>query len=95
MLEIEIYSDGFTINGHAEYDEYGKDIVCSAVSFLSQTIAEEMQSLDTVTVQKFSGFMGIKLHTISMETKTLLEYFDFAVRKLAQQYPENVQIKEI
>jgi len=28
------------IKGHAEFDEFGKDIVCSAVSVLTQFVAE-------------------------------------------------------
>ncbi len=37
-----VKSDGYTvayrITGHTEYDDYGKDIVCSAISFMSQTV---------------------------------------------------------
>ena len=28
---------GFRSKGHADYDEYGRDIVCAAVSFLTHT----------------------------------------------------------
>ena len=41
MTEIEaLYEENefyLTIKGHAEYGEYGKDIVCSAVSILAFT----------------------------------------------------------
>lgn len=32
MILIEFFTDGFKVNGHAEYDDIGKDIVCSAIS---------------------------------------------------------------
>lgn len=43
MIRIRIYRskagsiDGFEVSGHAKYARYGKDIVCSAVSTLTQT----------------------------------------------------------
>ena len=43
MITITMHRDkkdrytGFTIKGHADYDEAGSDIVCAAVSALSQT----------------------------------------------------------
>lgn len=37
MIEIKFFKDkknivGFELKGHADFDEYGKDIVCSAVT---------------------------------------------------------------
>lgn len=43
MIKIVIYKaqegniTGFKVTGHAGFDAYGKDIVCSAVSALAQT----------------------------------------------------------
>lgn len=40
MIKIYIKDDGnnrtITLNGHAEYDEKGKDIVCASVSTIFQ-----------------------------------------------------------
>jgi len=43
MIKIKIYRaqdnsiKGFEVSGHAKYSKHGKDIVCSAVSVLTQT----------------------------------------------------------
>ena len=42
MIDVDILRSGgetygFTCTGHADYDEYGRDIVCSAVSAITQT----------------------------------------------------------
>lgn len=43
MTRVTIYKNkrgsivGYEVDGHADYDEYGKDIVCAAISVLSQT----------------------------------------------------------
>ena len=34
---------GFEIIGHADFDEYGKDIVCSAVSILAYTCVNTLE----------------------------------------------------
>ena len=44
MITITMHRDkkhrytGFTISGHADYDEAGSDIVCAAVSALSHAV---------------------------------------------------------
>lgn len=44
MIEVKVYNNGFTITGHAGYDVMGKDIVCAAVSALSQTCVISLES---------------------------------------------------
>ena len=39
MIKIKVTEKNISILGHANYDEYGKDIVCSAVSTLMETLA--------------------------------------------------------
>lgn len=52
MIEISwketLYTFDITVEGHANYAEYGKDIVCSAVSILVQTL---IKNLDDITCQ--------------------------------------------
>jgi len=36
---------GFTVNGHAGFDAYGRDIVCAAVSALTTTTANSIEQL--------------------------------------------------
>lgn len=56
MIEITIRTNeksicnGFTINGHAEYNEYGKDIVCAAVSVL---VINTINSIEHFTEDRF------------------------------------------
>lgn len=44
MILIQMYDNGFIIDGHAGYAEPGKDIVCAAVSAISQTYTDKMLS---------------------------------------------------
>jgi len=36
MIKITMYQDGFYVEGHADYAEYGDDIVCASVSTIVQ-----------------------------------------------------------
>ncbi len=36
MIEILITDNSISIKGHADYDEYGKDIICASVSTILQ-----------------------------------------------------------
>ena len=40
MIKIEVKKKNISIVGHANYDEYGKDIVCAAVSSVVITSIE-------------------------------------------------------
>jgi uncharacterized protein YsxB (DUF464 family) len=36
MIEVLITDNSIVIKGHADYDEYGKDIICASVSTILQ-----------------------------------------------------------
>jgi uncharacterized protein len=96
MISVTIRDNGFSIFGHAQYDEYGKDIVCSAVSFLAQVVAEELKQYDEVRVHKEPGMMDVVVpRQPDTKSRVLLELFENGVAVLAVQYPKNVQIKII
>lgn len=51
MIKVTIYKENndfvrITTNGHAEFDEYGRDIVCSGVSSI---VINTINSLDNLT----------------------------------------------
>ena len=50
------------IKGHAEYDDYGKDIVCAAVSSMAITTVNGIISLDeSVDYEENNGFLKIRV----------------------------------
>lgn len=36
MIKVKLTKNSIKIDGHAEYDEYGKDILCASVSTVLQ-----------------------------------------------------------
>ena len=51
MIKIVVKNDVITISGHANYDEYGKDIVCSAVSSTVITTINAILSIDKNSIE--------------------------------------------
>ncbi|MCI8514844.1 MAG: ribosomal-processing cysteine protease Prp [Lachnospiraceae bacterium] len=51
MIKVTIVTDsdgeykGFQITGHADYEEYGKDIICAAVSCLALNTMNSIEAL--------------------------------------------------
>ena len=51
MINITIYDNGFEIEGHAGYAQKGSDIICAAVSALSQTCR--------ISITELAGFKNL------------------------------------
>lgn len=94
MIEISINTEQLLIKGHAGYAEYGKDIVCSAVSALFLTLLKSIQSF---TDDKLEYSIGdnesyLKIRDLSEESKLLFDSFFIGLCMISQEYPENVSI---
>ena len=50
MIKIKVNKDIISITGHANYNDYGKDIVCAAVSSVVITSVEGISSFDNQAV---------------------------------------------
>lgn len=83
------------IEGHALYDDYGKDIVCSAVSSIVTTSINGILSLDEEALSYEVLKDGLLIHKIKPDSTTqiLLNNMINLLQELAQSYPNNVKIK--
>ena len=73
MITVNRYSDRITLRGHANYAEIGKDIVCSAVSVLVQTLVQSVETLttDRIEYNMSPGKVDIKFWCLSDPSKVL------------------------
>ena len=111
MIIAKIYKDknGFikryTIKGHAGYADYGKDIVCSAISVLAQTTLlslVEVCGLDENTIKysidEKSGHIDVELpndieNSKFEKTQILLESLIVGINSVIESYPEHVTLE--
>lgn len=85
-----------TIEGHANYAEHGRDIVCASISVLFQTLAgalEEYAPQDNVSVRTSPGDSSITWNSHqSSQARTLTWAFVDGMRSVAEAYPDYVQL---
>lgn len=93
MILIQMYDNGFIIEGHAGYAEPGKDIVCAAVSALSQTCVMSIENLtdDEYVCSQDNGYMELKCKNTSDDTKLLLRAFETGARAIFGNYKKFVR----
>lgn len=82
------------LSGHAMYDEYGKDIVCSAASSIFITTVNGILSFDPtyIKVEEEQDKLIVSVLVKNEITKTLIQNMLNLFTDLATNYPKNVKI---
>ena len=87
---------GFLCAGHAAFADEGQDIVCAAVSVLTETCVNALERVAHVKpiVRTGTGFLAAKLPegTASQDAKTLLNGMTEGLRDIAAQYPDHFRL---
>ena len=96
MIKIEIKKDIITVSGHANYKEYGNDIVCASVSSIIYTTVNGILNIDSNSI-KFSDdgkLLKIEIIDNNKTVKILINNMIELLEDLENQYPENLKIKK-
>ena len=85
-----------TMTGHAEHDEYGKDIVCAAASSIAITSVNAILKLNekAITVSEDDG-LEIIVNSHDEVTSILISNMIDLLKELQEQYKENIKIINI
>ena len=99
MIKINVKKDkgryfGFTCKGHAEYAEYGSDIVCSAISILVINTINSIESFTdcslSVSDEEKTGEIRVEFPDGSDEKASLLmDAMLICIRSVEEQYGES------
>jgi uncharacterized protein YsxB (DUF464 family) len=111
MIIAKIFKDKnanikrYTIEGHANYDHYGKDIVCAAISVLSQTVLISLVKVCGLKEDKIKysiddefGFLDVELPSnieisILEKTQIVLKTLVVGINSVMESYPEYVTLE--
>ena len=88
---------GFECRGHAGYAESGSDIVCAAVSILTTTCANALESVAGVIpeVEAKEGRMRLDLPAgAGHDAQVILLSMLQGLRDVAESYPQYLQLNE-
>lgn len=84
-----------SIGGHANYGEYGKDIVCAGVSSLVQAligwIEENYYTAENINVEKKAGEVLISCEG-NEDVSAVFRMTAIGLEQIADAYPNHVQI---
>ena len=98
MIKVKVIKDGkqyrkVTILGHAMYDDYGKDIVCSAVSSIVTTTINGCIALDKDSLSYEVNEDGLIISSINgNNTNTLIHNMVSLLKELEEKYPTNIKV---
>lgn len=81
------------ISGHADFADYGKDIVCAGVSSIITTSVNAILSFKETIKVKDNENLEIEVLENDNITDTLLENMLNLLTDLAEKYQENISIK--
>ena len=100
MISVKIEKENnkykkIKILGHAMYDDYGKDIVCSAASSIVTTTVNGilMLSKGSLTYLVSKKGMTIEVKTDDESTQLLLQNMVNLLKELEVNYPANIEVK--
>ncbi len=89
---------GFCIEGHADLERAGRDIVCAAVSALSQAAIIGITQVVGSEVEwgRSRGSLNVKLDLATArrnEVRVLLETVYLSLEDVASQYPDRLSLR--
>lgn len=101
MIKVKVESkdkkhiDTVRLSGHAMYDEYGKDIVCSSVSSIVTTTVNGIIEIDKdyLTVEEIKDGMIITILKKDKICDKLIKNMLDLLSELEISYPENIKVK--
>ena len=99
MIRINVITknniiESVTFKGHANYDDYGKDIVCAAVSATYLCTVNAILSLNNNSIDIITehNLQVIKVLEIDKITISLLNNMINCLESLQKQYPKNINL---
>ena len=104
MIKIKIARDDngislISMHGHAEYDQYGKDIVCSAASTIiigGINAIAQLGYLSFISYKVDAGDVELKIkNTKCAELQIILNTLLVQFQSIEESYPKYIQVQEV
>ena len=94
MIKIKYNTDSLELSGHADFADYGKDIVCAAVSTLLTCSVNNIYSIDKESINYKDDGNKIRIEILKNDySKLIFNNLILMLKELANDYPKNIKIK--
>ena len=95
MILVVKKKNFISISGHALYNDFGRDIVCSAVSSIVITSINGILEIDKNAIDvNNKDRIEISIKKCDKITISLINNMMNLLKELSNQYPKNIKIKE-
>ena len=91
MIKVEIENNKIEIKGHANYDDYGKDIVCASVSSIVITAIIEFDP-ESIYYEDLNNRILIEKLKDDDITNKLINNMIELLEELEKSYKDNIKI---
>ena len=94
MIKVIIENNKIEVSGHANYDDYGKDIVCASVSSIVITTINGIIEIDeeAILYEEDKNKIKIEIKKEDKVIKKLINNMVFMLESLEKDYPKNIKI---
>ena len=94
MIKVNIKSNHIVITGHANFADYGKDIVCASASSIVITSINACLRIDihSLEYKEEQDKLTIDIKSDSEIIKSIIENMIFLLEELAKTYKKNIKI---
>ena len=95
MIRVNYNDKVIKVSGHAEFDNYGKDIVCASVSSIIYTTVNGILNINKDAI-KFVDNKDITIQILNDDeiTMKLINNMLELLIELEKQYPKNIKISK-
>ena len=97
MIKVTIGKNLIIVEGHAGYNDPGKDVLCACVSTavtMSINQIEVFELLDHIQYELKPGYLKLQVVTNDENLEKILKNLIFMLSDLESQYPDFIKIKE-
>ena len=94
MIKVNIKDDVIVITGHANFADYGKDIVCASASSIVITSINACLRFDASSIKykEESNKLTINIKSNAEDIKLIIENMIYMLEELAKTYNKNIKI---
>ena len=94
MIKVKVGKKNISILGHANYDDFGKDIVCASVSSIILCSVEAIANFDinAVDIKQTKDKLDIIINKEDNITNKLIKNMLNCLKELEKKYPKNIEI---
>jgi len=95
MIKVKTSENKIVIRGHANFDNYGKDIVCAAVSSIVTACVNDIYIVnpDSLDYEDDGDKITIKIKNNDELVIKLLNNLKELLLNLAEDYPQNIKVE--